>query len=146
MKKISWGTGIVISLIVFVIFSLTKTFYLMNQEVDLVTDDYYKKGLEYQKQIESEQRSIQLSNEIMINSDGKYLTIIFPEYINGKIVNGEILLYRPSDSSLDLRIPLSLENQKQIIPVSSLKKGLWRIKINWNYNNVSYYKESALTL
>lgn len=146
MKKISWGTGIVISLIVFVIFSLTKTFYLMNQEVDLVTDDYYKKGLEYQKQIESEQRSIQLSNEIMINSDGQYLTIIFPEYINGKIVNGEILLYRPSDSSLDLRIPLSLENQKQIIPVSSLKKGLWRIKINWNYNNVSYYKESALTL
>jgi hypothetical protein len=146
MKRISWGTGIVISIIIFVIFTLSTTIYLMNQKVDLVTEDYYKKGLDYQKQIDTEQRTEQYFEQIDVKYNGQYVIVNFPEAFNGKLVEGEILFYRPSDSNLDVKLPLKLENQQQVIPVSSLKKGFWRIKISWNYNNNKYYKESVITL
>ena len=146
MKKISWGTGIVIAIIIFVVFTLATTVYLMNQKVDLVTEDYYKKGLEYQKQIDSEERTNQYSDQISIQSDGQFVLIDFPESIQSNQVSGEILFYRPSDSELDIKIPISLSNQKQIIPVSSLKKGFWRIKLNWSYKDKNYYKESVINL
>ncbi len=146
MKKISWGTGIVIAIIIFVVFTLATTVYLMNQKVDLVTEDYYKKGLEYQKQIDSEERTNQYSDQISIQSDGQFVLIDFPESIQSNQVSGEILFYRPSDSELDIKIPINLSNQKQIIPVSSLKKGFWRIKLNWSYKDKNYYKESVINL
>lgn len=146
MKKISWGTGIVIAIIIFVVFTLATTIYLMNQKVDLVTEDYYKKGLEYQKQIDSEERTNQYSDQISIQSDGQFVLIDFPESIQSNQVSGEILFYRPSDSELDVKIPISLSNQKQVIPVSSLKKGFWRIKLNWSYKDKNYYKESVINL
>ncbi|MCX7611471.1 MAG: FixH family protein [Ignavibacterium sp.] len=146
MKKISWGTGILISIIIFMILTISTTIYLMNQKVDLVTDDYYLKGLDYQKQIDIEKRSTDFSDKILIDYDGQFVIISFPETLKSNLVNGEILFYRPSDSNLDITIPIKLENQKQIIPVSTLKKGFWRIKINWNYNNNNYYKESIITL
>lgn len=146
MKKISWGIGILISIIIFMILTISTTIYLMNQKVDLVTDDYYLKGLDYQKQIDIEKRSTDFSDKILIDYDGQFVIISFPEIFKSNLVNGEILFYRPSDSNLDVTIPIKLENQKQIIPVSTLKKGFWRIKINWNYNNNNYYKESIITL
>ncbi|MCS7052581.1 MAG: FixH family protein [Ignavibacterium sp.] len=146
MKKISWGTGILISIIIFMILTISTTIYLMNQKVDLVTEDYYLKGLDYQKQIDIEKRSTDFSDKILIDYDGQFVIISFPETLKSNLVNGEILFYRPSDSNLDITIPIKLENQKQIIPVSTLKKGFWRIKINWNYNNNNYYKESIITL
>lgn len=146
MKNISWGTGIVIAIITFVFFTLTTTIFLMNQKVDLVTEDYYKKGLDYQKQIDSEQRTNQYSDQIKINFDAEFVSIEFPASLQSNQIKGEILFYRPSDSELDFIIPLRLDNQKQVIPVASIKKGFWRIKINWNYGNNSYYKESVINL
>jgi hypothetical protein len=146
MKKISWGTGIVIAIIIFVVFTLATTVYLMNQKVDLVTEDYYKKGLDYQKQIDTEERTNQYSDQISIQSDGQFVFIDFPESLQSNQITGEILFYRPSDSELDIKIPISLSNQKQVIPVSSLKKGFWRIKLNWSYKDKNYYKESVINL
>ena len=55
--KLSWGTGIVISFVVFMSSTLAVVIYLMNQDVDLVTRDYYKKELAYQDQIERIERT-----------------------------------------------------------------------------------------
>ncbi len=143
MKRISWGTGIVIAFIIFVIFSLGTTIYLMNQKVDLVEEDYYKKGIEYQKDIDVQKKSSELSEKVNFNFNGQYLTISFPDNFSDDKISGEILLYRPSDSGLDIKIPLSTDSLTQIIPVSNLTKGFWRIKLRWQYEGQDYYDESS---
>lgn len=143
MKKISWGTGIVIAFIIFVIFSLGTTIYLMNQKVDLVEEDYYKKGIEYQKDIDVQRKSSELSEKIKFDFNGQYLTISFPYNFSDDKISGEILLYRPSDSGLDMKIPLSTDSLTQIIPVSNLTKGFWRVKLRWQYEGQDYYDESS---
>lgn len=143
MKKISWGTGIVIAIIIFVAVVLVQTIYLMNQKVDLVEEDYYKKGIEYQKNIDVQKKSRELSEPIRFDFNGQYLIINFPKELSEKKLSGEILLYRPSDSGLDIKLPVSTDSLSQIIPVSNLKKGFWRVKLKWQYDGQDYYDETS---
>lgn len=143
MKKISWGTGIVIAIIIFVVLVLAQTIYLMNQKVDLVEEDYYKKGIEYQKDIEVQKKTNELSEKVSFDFNGQSLIISFPKNLSDNKLNGEILLYRPSDSGLDMKIPLITDSLNQVIPVSGLKKGFWRIKLRWQYEGQDYYDESS---
>lgn len=146
MKRISWGTGIVIAFIIFIIFSLGTTIYLMNQKVDLVEEDYYKKGIEYQKDIDVQKKSSELSEKVNFDFNGQYLIINFPADFSDDKISGEILLYRPSDSGLDMKFPLSTDSLTQIIPVSHLSKGFWRVKLRWQYEGQDYYNESSFRI
>ncbi|MGQ9642724.1 MAG: FixH family protein [Ignavibacterium sp.] len=143
MKKISWGTGIVIAIIIFVAIVLVQTIYLMNQNVDLVEEDYYKKGIEYQKDIDVQKKSSELPEPVRFDFNGHYLIINFPKELSEKKLSGEILLYRPSDSGLDIKLPVSTDSLSQIIPVSNLKKGFWRVKLKWQYDGQDYYDENS---
>jgi hypothetical protein len=143
MKKISWGTGIVIAIIIFVVVVLAQTIYLMNQKVDLVEEDYYKKGIEYQKDIDVQKKSRELSEPIKFDFNGQYLIINFPKELSENKLSGEILLYRPSDSGLDIKLPISTDSLSQVIPVSNLKKGFWRVKLKWQYDGQDYYDETS---
>ncbi|MCL6495220.1 MAG: FixH family protein [Ignavibacterium sp.] len=143
MKKISWGTGIVLAIFIFVILVLAQTIYLMNQKVDLVEEDYYKKGIEYQKEIDVQKKSRELSEPIKFDFNGQYLIIEFPKDLSDNKLSGEILLYRPSDSGLDIKLPISTDSLSQVIPVSNLKKGFWRVKLKWQYDGQDYYDETS---
>ena len=46
--KLNWGTGIAIVIAIFMVITIATVVYLMNQDVELVTDDYYKKELKEQ--------------------------------------------------------------------------------------------------
>lgn len=143
MKKISWGTGIVIAIIIFVVLVLVQTIYLMNQKVDLVEEDYYKKGIEYQKDIDVQKKTSELTEQVRFDFNGQHLIISFPENLSDNKISGEILFYRPSDSGLDIKFPLQTDSLRQIIPVSNLKKGFWRVKLRWQYEGQDYYDESS---
>ena len=57
IMKINWGTGIVIAFIAFISFIM---YFVINMNInkkydhDLVTEDYYKKELEFQNDIDKE--------------------------------------------------------------------------------------------
>ena len=147
MKKISWGTGIAIGIIVFVIISITMTVIFMTQDVSLVSDNYYEKSLSYQEEIDKQSRTNSLDDQVKINFNGEIINILFPvEYLNNNI-SGEIYFYRPSDSKLDFKMPLDLnEEGNQMILVKDFEKGFWRVKLNWTMNGNGYYNEKAITI
>ena len=80
--KINWGTGIVLAFVAFISFILYFVIR-MNTEVkaehDLVTEDYYKDELGYQKDIDAEQNAKDLSSELKINISDSGLNIDFPK-------------------------------------------------------------------
>ena len=147
MKKISWGTGIVIGIIVFVVISITMTVIFMTQDVSLVSDNYYEKSLSYQEEIDKQSRTNSLDDQVKINFNGEIINILFPvEYLNNNI-SGEIYFYRPSDSKLDFKMQLDLnEEGNQMIVVKDFEKGFWRVKLNWTMNGYGYYNEKAITI
>lgn len=145
--KISWGTGIVITIIVFMVITMSTVVYLMNQDVDLVTDDYYEKEIKYQQQIDKMERTSKLAEKPYIKQDGKTITVVFPSTLLNEELTGEIHLYRPSDSKKDILIPLRLdETGIQIIPAAALDNGLWTVKVQWNIGELDYTIEERVLL
>jgi hypothetical protein len=145
--KISWGTGIVIVIIIFMAITIATVIFMMNQDVDLVSDDYYEKGIKYQQQIDIENRSQRLKENVKMEWTGNMFEISFPEEYSNRSITGEIFFYRPSDAKKDFKLPLSLTDRNQFIPVQGLEKGLWRVQLNWNLDNKeNYYSETSFIL
>ena len=147
MKKISWGTGIAIGIIIFVVISITMTVIFMTQDVNLVSDNYYEKSLGYQEEIDKQSRTKSLDEEVKINFNGEVINILFPSAYLDKDLSGEIYFYRPSNPGLDFKLPLHIgEDGSQIIPTQRLEKGFWRLKLNWTMDGNGYYSERAITI
>ena len=145
--RVNWGTGIVIGIIVFVVISVSMTVIFMTQDVSLVSDNYYEKSLVYQDEIDKQSRTKSLDEQVKINFDGELITVLFPSDYSGKNLSGEIYFYRPSNSSLDFKLLLQVnEAGNQIIPAERLEKGFWRLKLNWTMDGNGYYNERAITI
>jgi hypothetical protein len=145
--KFSWGTGVVIGIIIFITLSITMTVIFMTQDVSLVSDNYYEKSLEYQDEIDKQNRTKSLDEQVQINFNGELISVLFSADYLEKKISGEIYFYRPSDSSLDFKLPLQIsEDGSQIIPVQRLAKGFWRMKLNWTMAGNMYYNERAITI
>lgn len=147
MKKLSWGTGILITIIIFMSVTVLTGIYLMNQDVQLVTDNYYEKDLKYQNQIDKLNRTAALEEKVEINFDGELVELVFPESFSAEKIFGEIYFYRPSGREKDFTIPLTLNSgARQIIPVTRIDKGFWRIKLSWTLDTVEYYSERTISI
>ena len=147
MKKISWGTGIVIGIIVFVVISVSMTVIFMTQDVDLVADKYYENSLHYQVEIDKQSRTKLLDEQVKINFNGEVINILFPSAYLDKNISGEIYFYRPSNPSLDFKLMLQMSKEgNQIIPIERLEKGFWRLKLDWTMDGNGYYNERAITI
>jgi len=56
-----------------------------------------------------------------------------------------VFLYRPSNKQLDFETTLSLSKSYLLIPDNRLVDGRWDIKIDWQYNGISYlYKKDII--
>jgi hypothetical protein len=147
MKKISWGTGVLIGIIVFVVISITMTVIFMTQDVSLVSDNYYEKSLSYQEEIDKQSRTNSLNENVTISFNGEVIGISFPSIYSNKEISGEILFYRPSNPELDFKMFLDLNDEgNQMILVKYLEKGFWRVKLNWTMDGDGYYNERAITI
>ncbi|MFA7289655.1 MAG: FixH family protein [Melioribacteraceae bacterium] len=142
--KLNWGSGIAITYILFMAGVLVLVFIFMNQDVHLVTDDYYAKEIEYQNQIDKIERTKLLTEQPEVSFNNGLFIVSFPKSVKS-IVNGKIQIYRPSDANLDrtVDILLNAENEQSIeTPIN--KAGLWKVKIDWIRNDTNYYNEKII--
>lgn len=145
--KFNWGTGIVISIIIFLIISFVMIFYFMNQKVDLVTDNYYEKTLVYQNQINEAERTKEINKNIKLEYLDSQLKLTFPDSVAKLMSDGEFYFYRPSDSKKDFKAQLQIDmNGEQLFDVSKIEKGYWKIQMKWLMNSESYSVERAVMI
>ncbi len=142
--KISWGTKLLISLIVFAGIMATMVTIAMRENIDLVDKNYYQQELEYQERIDGmNNTNADKALKIDLNAIESHITLNFDSKIDGGIVH----LFRPSNASEDIKIPILTDQDGiQVIPSSDLISGLWRIKVEWSKDNNDYYLEQVLNI
>ncbi|WP_025743252.1 FixH family protein [Aquimarina pacifica] len=146
--KINWGTAIVIvfiGFISFILFFVIKMNTNKKFEHDLVTEEYYKKELAFQQEIDAEKKGNDLINNIIIKQHQGGLIVTFPLDKNYSDISGTIYLYRPSDKKMDFSIPILLKTSEYLIPNDIIHKGRWDIIINWKYKNDTYLFKKSIT-
>ena len=146
-SKFNWGTGILITIIVFMIITISTVVFLMNQDVDLVATDYYNKGIQHQEQIDRLKRTNSMDEVVQINPENGFVRLVFPKSFTQKNFSGTIQFYRPSNSKKDFSLPISIDTTaQQIVSTQNLEKGYWTVKLNWIQDSVEYYKESSFVI
>lgn len=146
--KISWGTGIVLALLAFISFILYLVITMTtNKELDhdLVVEEYYKKEMDFQNQLDKQQNAQQLREDIRAETSEEGITVYFPTDLDIRDIGGRLSLYRPSNKQLDFSMELSLEGHELLIPKERLVEGRWNIEVDWTYGAESYYYQKDLT-
>jgi len=143
--KFNWGWGIAIFYTGFLIFILGKVLIVSQLEYNLVTEDYYQKGIEYQLQIDRINRTGKLTKSVTWNyiPQTQIVRFDYPSHT----ISGRILFYRPSSSRMDRFITIQSGNDStQIFDTRSLIKGNWKIKVDWQMNDELYYNEGSVDI
>jgi hypothetical protein len=143
----NWGAKIALSFIVFAIMIFTMVYISVNQDVNLVAEDYYKQEIRYQDQIERMKNTKQLSDRpvIVLNKEGQQVIVTFPEKLAGTMVSGSIHLFRPADYASDFQTGLTLDDNNQaFISLSGKPAGLWKVKLTWRDGEKEYYDEKVI--
>jgi hypothetical protein len=143
--KISWGTGIAIFYIFFVIAMLVFVYAATKQDISLVSDTYYEEDLSYQVKLDKIQRTNQLKHkfELSIEQNSTGISVTIPEELSH--FKGNMTLFHPAYAMLDQIYPIESNTQhKQFILVQRLKKGRWLVKIEGKNEGKNYYHEAYL--
>lgn len=139
--KISWGYKIAGVYLLFVAGMLTLVYRAVNEDYDLVTEDYYGAEVKYQTVIDQKSRVAALSAPPKVNVEGRKLIVQLPSEFNGKVTTGELYLYCPADDHRDLRRAFTVSNAAFALPLPETIKGLFEVKLSWQLGGQTYFHE-----
>jgi len=143
--KLNWGFNIAAFYIFFVVVLLIAVFIFMRQDVGLVTNDYYAKGITYQEEIDKTNRTKELTEQLDITVEPVQIKFSFPKMFNSGDIDGTIHFYRPSNKEKDFVADIVTDSSRiQIIETGKLEKGLWKVKVDWSVKNISYFTEKIV--
>ncbi|MFC4873670.1 FixH family protein [Negadavirga shengliensis] len=139
-----WGKGIVIVFAVFATIMVTMVTICMKQDdLHLVTANYYEEEIKYQQHIDKVSNTVHLDRETLVfDRDGKVLHLDLPV---GAL--GELHLFRPSDASLDRKVEVKIDgSSSNSLDLKGLKPGYWRVKLSWTAGDKEYFEEKKIEL
>ncbi len=115
------------------------------ENIDLVTEDYYKQELGYESQMDKMRNARLLAQPVQVQVEGRNVAVVFP--VREGNVSGEIQMFRPSDAQYDRRVAVAPDAAgKQQLNLAGLPAGLYRLKIDWKAGEKSFYTEEAINI
>ncbi|GAB3821548.1 FixH family protein [Pontibacter rugosus] len=141
-----WPYAIVVCMVMFMGYIASFVYKAMNQDVDLVSKNYYEQEIQYQDHINMMDRTKAAGNvAITYNHDIKGILVQLPESFKGQPIQGKVNLFRPSDDQLDQELPLQLgRDLSQLIETEKLQTGLWKVRVSFTAKNETYYAEQNI--
>lgn len=143
--KVSWGTGIVIAIALFIGFIMTMVVKMSTDpraDHEMVTDNYYAKELAYQEVIDAKKNASNVKLEYESTEAGLLLTLSnTPEVLNNVIVE----LYRADNRKLDIHLPLERTSNQILVERQLLVQGKYNLSIEYRHEGELFLIESPIT-
>lgn len=136
--KFNWGTGILIFLILFLLAAGLFITFAMRQEVSLVHEDYYEKGVDHSQQMLVQARSARFKNQIATRIRDGLLLIDIESPLLARMDSARFHLYRPSDGSYDIQRTFDTEEGPPAISREELISGRYILKVYWSWEGLKY--------
>ena len=137
--KISWSWGITIFIILFMAGILLLVVKTSREKIDLVTEDYYPKGVEYQDEITKYSRAKKWGTAFNISENDQLVKLHFPKIPQENKWKGTVHFYRPSDKNLDLVYPIQINKDfTQTFEREKFMPGKYKVIIDWEWDSLEY--------
>lgn len=141
----NWGKWIIVSFIMFAGFIGTLVMVCVRQDISLVSKDYYKEELEYEQQMVRMKNVALLASKPQIKVENGLIQIAFDQF--NEIENGELKLFRPSDSSMDKKFELArVSSPMQQFSTEALESGMYRARMQWTMDGKEFFLEEIVYL
>ncbi len=140
----NWGKGLTIVIIAFMSFILYMVITLMTKgNADLVSEDYYKKEIEYEKEISALKNTEASKEKVVVMDKGDFIIFQFPTTKN--IENIEIQLLRPNNDKKDVTV--TEKNTKNVmIEKKKLVKGIYKASIHYTSQGQRFLQKEELKI
>jgi hypothetical protein len=110
-----------------------------------VEADYYPKELQHEAKLNKIRNASALTSPLTVKLDKSNLVLQFPVDFHGKILTGQIDIYRPSDENLDVLLPVSVDTSLiQLVPLNKLAKGRYVVKVDWASEGKKFFLEQDI--
>ena len=145
--KFNWGTGIAIVIVVFIATMIGIIIFSMNQQVNLVSPDYYPKGVNHEEHLKKQRNLANLNSKVTCKKENGNLCITFPNDFKNKVIKGEIQFYFMTNYEKDIVKDINLDtNLVQAFSLTQFETGRYLLKINWEASDKPYYQEIDINL
>ncbi len=137
--KWNWGTKLLIAIILFMGLIFYLVYLSTKQDLNLVEEDYYPKGLKYQTRINEIKNAAPFKDKIQLTQTDGFVVLTLPD-INPD--SGSVVLFRPSNDRLDINSGIKPDSlNKKYFPLEQFRRGLYKYKIEWFEEGKGYYLE-----
>ncbi len=146
-KDRTWGIGIAVFYSLFVVVTLGLVFYATLQKFDLVAENYYEDGVRYQDRIDQKRlaESAEYKLEIKYDRANRAVNLQFPENLATDSISGKVVLFRPSNASLDRHWELQVDTDgSQRLDLKGASKGVWKVMVYWKAGSTDLYSEKSI--
>lgn len=140
-KKFTWGHGIVVALLSFMLFILSMIFYFSRnwQNSEMVSHNYYEEELRYQEVIDAKNNAAQLKEQPTVTQTPQGISIVFPVSVRPENGKAQFELFRTDDANLDIKKEEDMGDKLGFtIPARVLSSGSYTLKLRWTKNNTPY--------
>ncbi len=144
--KFTWGTGLFITIIIFVSFFTSFIIFSLTQDINLVSKDYFPEEIAYGNKLEKIKNADVLKDKITIEQKESQLIIFYPKTFENQNLSGKIKFYYVTDSKSDINLEINITDNKQIVNILKYKKGRYYLQIDWKVNETGYFQEFKITL
>jgi hypothetical protein len=139
----NWGKGIVIGMSLFMAFILVLVISLMSHSVDLESEDYYQREINYQSEITAMKKSNGLNEKVEMTSMKDYVSIVIPNELNCD--NVEVILIRPDNKDLDQTFKIN-NTKSYLIDKTKLVKGHYNVEIRYQIEGSDYLQKQTIII
>jgi hypothetical protein len=144
---INWGTKIFMLYTGFVLFICTLVWKSMHTNVDLVSEDYYEQEVTFQRKLNAQTATMQLSQKPVIITTLQAILIFFPREFHNKQIKADVHLYDPANAALDKAfVALQAEQDKLEISRKNIPAASYTVQLSWQCEGRKYYQEFPLNL
>jgi hypothetical protein len=145
--RFHWGKGVLCVIVLFVLGVAAMVFTAFTNRVDLVSDDYYQRGVQYEEHLTVLRRSEAMADSVVIEACPGGIEIRFSRGVTRRLSEGRIVLYRPSNRRLDRILSVALDSAgHQRVPMLPRDAGMWRVQLSWVAESLDFTKEAAVVV
>lgn len=144
--KLHWGSALIAVFIVFGSMIGYLVYRCSGTSSDLVSAEYYKDELAYQKVIDGSVLGRQAANRPVISCNGDSVSVQFPASDRKQAVWGEAYFYCAAHATRDRKDTIRLTGEGTQRYVSRLNRGHYTLKLTWRQGTDYCYYEQPLII
>jgi hypothetical protein len=139
----NWGKGIIIFMASFMAFILWMVFTLMSKNTDLESEDYYKKEIAYEQEIQAQRNANDAKVKVKMTENKDFVILQFPA--EEKIDTVSVEFFKPNDQKGD-KIFAEVGTKTMMVDKKKLQKGLYQINIHYQIASKKFLQKEEIML